>query len=249
MPTENSTNVSPPDDQRQEQAAMTNHSFLRLVALFLIIGAATFLFFHFDLHTFFLDRKKAIAFIHSFGSGPLSIFIFISFQVSQVLVAPLPGEVTGIIGGYLYGPVMGTLYSTIGLTIGSWLAFLLARVLGLPFVEKVVSRNILEKYDYFMEHRGALVTFVMFLIPGFPKDALCYIMGLSHMRTRLFLIVSTTGRLFGTIMLSVGGSFVRKDQMEAVYVIIGLTAVILILTYLYRDKLLNKLRTKHHPEE
>ncbi len=241
--------AAPPDDQRQGQAAETNHSFLRLLVLFLIIGAATFLFFHFDLHTFFLDRKKAVAFIHSFGSGPLSTFIFISFQVSQVLVAPLPGEVTGLIGGYLYGPVMGTLYSTIGLTIGSWLAFLLARVLGLPFVEKVVSRNILAKYDYFMEHRGALVTFIMFLIPGFPKDALCYIMGLSHMRTRLFLIVSIMGRLFGTIMLSIGGSCVRNDQMPALYAIIGFTAVILVLVYFYREKLLKALSKKRQPEE
>ncbi len=249
MPTENSRNVSPPDDQRQGQSAETNHSFLRLLVLFLIIGAATFLFFHFDLHTFFLDRKKAVDFIHSFGPGPLSTFIFISFQIAQVLVAPLPGEVTGIIGGYIYGPVLGTLYSTIGLTIGSWLAFLLARVLGLPFVEKVVSRNIIQKYDYFMEHRGALVTFVMFLIPGFPKDALCYIMGLSHMPTRLFLVVSTTGRLFGTIMLSVGGSCVRNDQMPALYAIIGFTAVILVLVYFYREKLLKALSKKRQPEE
>jgi len=249
MPTENRTNVSPPDDGRQGRAAAKNHSFLRLVFLFLIIGTATFLFFYFDLHTFFLDRKKAIAFINSFGPGPLSTIIFICFQIAQVLAAPLPGEVTGIIGGYIYGPVWGTIYSTIGLTIGSWLAFLLARKLGLPFVEKVVSTDILQKYDYFMEHQGALVTFIMFLIPGFPKDALCYIMGLSHMRTRLFLAVSTTGRLFGTIMLSIGGSCVRNDQIQALYIIIGLTAVILILTYLYRDKLLNRLKKKRHQGE
>jgi len=242
-------NVLPPDDPKKGQAATTNHSFLKLVALFLIIGAGTYLFFHFDLHTFFLNRKKAVAFIHSFGSGPLAVVIFISFQIAQVLVAPLPGEVTGIIGGYLYGPVMGTLYSTIGLTIGSWLAFLLARTLGLPFVEKVVSRNILDKYDYFMAHQGTLVTFVMFLIPGFPKDALCYIMGLSHMRTRLFLIVSTTGRLFGTIMLSFGGSCVRNDQMQGLYAVITVTAVILILAYFYREKLLKALRKKRHPRE
>lgn len=249
MPKENSTSVSPPDDERQGRTAVKNHSFIRVVVLFLIIGLATFLFFYFDLHTFFLDRKKVVAFIHSFGPGPLSTLIFICLQIAQVLAAPLPGEVTGIIGGYLYGPVLGTLYSTIGLTIGSWLAFLLARVLGLPFVEKVVSRNTLEKYDYFMEHQGALVTFVMFLIPGFPKDALCYIMGLSHMKTRLFLVVSTTGRLFGTIMLSVGGSCVRNDQMAALYAIIGLTAVILILTYFFREKLLKALRKKRHPGE
>jgi uncharacterized membrane protein YdjX (TVP38/TMEM64 family) len=193
----------------------------------------------------FIDRKKAVDLITSFG--PLSVVIFISLQILQVMIAPLPGEVTGIIGGFLYGPVMGTLYSTIGLTIGSWLAFILARLLGLPFVEKVVTPKILEKYDYFMEHQGPLLTFVMFLIPGFPKDALCYIMGLSHMRMRIFLAVSTVGRLFGTIMLSVGGSCVRNDQMTTLYVIVALTVLILILTYIFREKLLAALRKKPPP--
>ena len=95
--------------------------------------------------------------------------IFIGLQILQVIVAPIPGEVNGFIGGYLYGPVLGTLYSTIGLTIGSWLAFLLARWLGLPFVEKMINPKIIQKYDHFMEHRGILITFILFLIPGFPE--------------------------------------------------------------------------------
>jgi len=69
------------------------------------------------------------------------------------------------------------------------------------------------------------------------------------MRTRLFLIVSIMGRLFGTIMLSIGGSCVRNDQMPALYAIIGFTAVILVLVYFYREKLLKALSKKRQPEE
>ena len=72
-------------------------------------------------------------------------------QILQVVAAPIPGEVTGLIGGYLYGPSIGTIYSTIGLTIGSWMAFVLARFFGLPLVEKAVKPSIIEKYDYFLE--------------------------------------------------------------------------------------------------
>jgi uncharacterized membrane protein YdjX (TVP38/TMEM64 family) len=246
MPVDESRKT-PPDDGMRQRAALNNHSLFKIVLLVAIIAVASYLFFHFNLHTFFMDRKKAVAFITSFG--PLSILIFIALQILQVLIAPLPGEVTGVIGGYLYGPVMGTLYSTIGLTIGSWIAFLLARLLGLPFVEKAVSPKILQKYDYFMEHRGPMVSFIMFLIPGFPKDALCYIMGLSHMRTRLFLIVSTAGRLFGTILLSVGGSCVRNEQMKILYAIMAFTAIALILAYLFRGKLLKVLHKKHPPAD
>ncbi|MCX5816522.1 MAG: TVP38/TMEM64 family protein, partial [Proteobacteria bacterium] len=180
--------------------------------------------------------------IHSFH--PYDEFVFISLQILQVIFAPIPGEATGLIGGYLYGPLLGTIYSTIGLTIGSWIAFLLARVFGLPFVEKTVKPEIIKKYDYVMEHQGALISFVLFLIPGFPKDYLCYIMGLSHMTTTTFLVVSTIGRLFGTTLLSVCGSYAHHHQYGALIIAFGVSGIFIILAYLYRERLIKILRRK-----
>ena len=128
------------------------------------------------------------------------------------MAAPIPGELTRFIGGYLYGPFWGTVYATIGLTIGSWIAFMLARFLGEPLLEKVVKKEVFEKFDHFMEHKGLLVSFLLFLIPGFPKDYLCYIMGVSLIPTGTFIIISTAGRLLGTIMLSVTGAFAGNGQ-------------------------------------
>lgn len=213
---------------------MNNRSSLRILLLVGLIAAGAYLFYHFDLHTVFLDRAKVAEFIHSFG--PWSAFIFIAVQILQVIIAPIPGEVTGLIGGYLYGPVLGTLYSTLGLGIGSWLAFLLARTLGLPFVEKVVKRSIIEKYDHFMRHQGAFVSFILFLIPGFPKDSLCYIIGLSHMKTSTFVVIATFGRLFGTLGLSVGGNFARDGQGFWLLLALGAVGLVLLLAYLFRDR-------------
>lgn len=221
---------------------MNRNAIIKIVILLLLIIAGVFLFFYFDLYTFFISRKKIVDFVNSFG--PLSVVIFIGLQILQVIIAPIPGEVNGFIGGYLYGPVLGTLYSTIGLTIGSWIAFVLARWLGLPFVEKVISPRIIQKYDYFMEHRGILITFILFVIPGFPKDALSYMIGLSHMKTSTFLIVCTAGRLLGTTMLSISGSCARNDQNIAVVTILGISALIVILAYYYHDELLGLVRKK-----
>ena len=223
---------------------MNGKAFIKITILATLIVAGVFLFFYYDLYTFFISRKKIIDFINSFG--PLSVVIFIGLQILQVIVAPIPGEVNGFIGGYLYGPVLGTLYSTIGLTIGSWIAFVLARWLGLPFVEKVIDSKILQKYDHFMEHRGTLITFILFLIPGFPKDSLSYIIGLSHMKTTTFLMVCTGGRLFGTIMLSVSGHCARNDQNIAMAAILGISALIVALAYYYHDELLHLIRNKRH---
>ncbi len=55
--------------------------------------------------------------------GVLAPVIFIGLQALQVIIAPIPGELTGILGGYLFGQWGGLLYSTIGLTLGSVGAF------------------------------------------------------------------------------------------------------------------------------
>lgn len=162
--------------------------------------------------------------------------IFIGMQIVQVVAAPLPGEVTGFVGGILFGPVWGVVYSTIGLTIGSWVAFMLARLLGRPIVERIASRETIERYDYVMKHKGLLLAFLMFLIPGFPKDILCYILGLGHMRLRDFLIVSATGRLLGTVLLTMGGTFFRDARYGALFTVIGISLIIILLVMIYRER-------------
>jgi uncharacterized membrane protein YdjX (TVP38/TMEM64 family) len=221
---------------------MNGRFIFRILVLFLLIVLTTYLFIHYDLYTFFTDKQKAITFVNSFH--PYDEVAFISLQILQVVAAPIPGEVTGLIGGYLYGPVLGTVYSTIGLTIGSWMAFALARFFGLPLVERAVKPAIIQKYDYFLEHRGLFVSFLLFLIPGFPKDYLCYIMGLSHMKTWHFLGISTVGRLLGTIMLSVSGSCARNNQYIGLLIVAGISCIFFIVAYFYRDKWLEMVKIK-----
>ncbi len=223
---------------------INKQTFLKIIILLIIVVLSTYVFIYFDLHIFFSDRKHLIDFVESFGA--LSVVVFIGLQILQVLFAPIPGEVTGFIGGYIYGSVLGTIYSTIGLTIGSWLAFALARWLGLPFVEKAVSSSIIQKYDYFMEHQGKLITFIFFLIPGFPKDALCYVIGLSHMPTKTFLLVSVAGRFLGTAMLSISGDFARYDQHGALWILVAISLISCAIAFFYREKWLHKLRHKKH---
>ncbi len=213
---------------------------LRTVLLLVIVTAGIYFCFQYNLHTYFTQEEKAIRLINSFG--PYSVLMLIGLQIAQVIVAPIPGEVTGFIGGYLYGPLWGTIYSTIGLTIGSWLAFLLARLFGLPFVEKAISQEHIKKYDDFMEHQGSLVSFVLFLVPGFPKDSLCYIIGLSHMKISHFMMISTVGRLLGTILLSLAGSCSRNHNNKVLVIVLALSAVAVALAFFYREKWLAMLR-------
>jgi uncharacterized membrane protein YdjX (TVP38/TMEM64 family) len=213
---------------------LTSRNLIKVLLLFAFITLGAYLFVHHQAYLVFIDKQRAIKLLTSFGR--YSVPGFISLQILQVVIAPIPGDVTGLIGGYLYGPAWGTLYSTIGLTIGSWLAFALARLYGLPFVEKAISPSFIQKYDYFMKHRGVWVSFLLFLIPGFPKDYLCYILGLSHMSTWTFLLVSTTGKLYGTLLLSVGGSYLHNRHNTALLYLLAIMGGIAIVAYLFRGK-------------
>ncbi|MDA8082993.1 MAG: TVP38/TMEM64 family protein [Nitrospiraceae bacterium] len=190
-----------------------------------------------------MDRERIRTFLESLG--PLSFLGFIALQILQVVAAPIPGEVTGFLGGFLYGPALGILLSTIGLTIGSWIAFWLSKVFGRPFVERFVSKKTMAKYDYLLHHKGAFLVFLIYLIPGTPKDLLCYILGLGHLSTREFLMISTVGRFGGTALLTLGGSYIRQHQYYRFSALLVIAIVMVFFSLLYKDKMERLFRKWH----
>lgn len=195
-----------------------------------------------EFETAFSNSEKLQKLLMSLG--PYSSAVFVLLQVLQVVAAPFPGELTGVVGGYLYGQVFGFLLSTLGLTLGSWVAFELASILGRPFVEKYVSREVLEKFKFVTTNTGTFICFLLFAIPGFPKDYLCYVLGLSRMRLSTFLIVSTIGRLPGTYLLTLQGASLRSQEYTVAFIFAAISAVLLLLAYLYRAQLFHWVKSK-----
>ena len=170
------------------------------------------------------DKKEKFRdWIHSFGPwGPV---VFIGVQVFQVVFSPIPRELTGFLGGYVYGAFVATIFSTIGLTVGSFLAFYIGRRLGRPFVEKLIPPVVLDKFDFLITNRGAFLAFILFSVPGFPKDYMCYLLGLSPLGTLTFVLISFLGRIPGTIMLGIQGAGMYKEQYGMVVVLLVVTVI------------------------
>jgi uncharacterized membrane protein YdjX (TVP38/TMEM64 family) len=183
------------------------------------------------------------------AAGPLAPLVFILIQGLQVVFAPIPGEATGFIGGYLFGAPLGLLYSTLGLTLGSVLAFLIARWLEERYVKRWIPSEVLQKFDFLMERQGALVAFILFLLPGFPKDYLCFVLGLSRMPFKLFLLICTVGRLPGTLLLTLQGAKVYKGDYYSTLIILGLCLVLVVLLGYYREPVYRWIKRFDHPEE
>jgi uncharacterized membrane protein YdjX (TVP38/TMEM64 family) len=198
-----------------------------------VLGTSSHLFSIADkLWDIFKDRAQLRGYIESWGAWAPAAFVGI--QALQVVVAPIPGEFTGAVGGFIFGGVPTIFYSSLGLTIGSLINFFVARIIGLPFVKLVVSEETFERFHFLTEARGVLLAFVLFAIPGFPKDILSYILGLSPMRWLTFAIVCALGRLPGTVMLSFSGSAVYHRNWGLLIIITVVCAIILAAMFLWR---------------
>lgn len=191
-------------------------------------------YFHASLRLF-NDRPALAAYIKSWGI--LAPVAFILLQAFQVVASPIPGEATGLLGGIAFGTGLGFVYSTIGLTLGSIGAFAISRWLEVHFVERFVPKEISAKFDFLTRAEGIIVTFVMFLIPGFPKDYLCYLLGLSHVPWRTFLLVSIIGRMPGTWLLSIQGSNIWRGNYWEFGAVLVATIVVVYVAHRYKDRI------------
>jgi uncharacterized membrane protein YdjX (TVP38/TMEM64 family) len=188
-----------------------------------------------ELWDIFKNREHLRSYVESWGPWAPAAFVLI--QAVQVMIAPIPGELTGAVGGFIFGVGPTIVYSSIGLTIGSIINFTAARIIGLPFIKLVVSDTLMGKFHFLTERRGLVLALVLFLIPGFPKDILSYILGLSPMGLIAFVTVCALGRIPGTVMLSLTGSAVY-DRNWALLTFVSVACFIaLACAYVWRARI------------
>jgi uncharacterized membrane protein YdjX (TVP38/TMEM64 family) len=174
--------------------------------------------------------------------GVLAPAIFVSLQALQVIISPIPGDVTGILGGYLFGQWPGLIYSTIGLTLGSAASFAVGRWLGARFVQKFVSASTWHKMGFIVEAEGAILCFIIFLIPGLPKDVTCYLFGLSPMPFWVFAVTSTIGRIPHTWLLSAQGARTASGDYLQIFLLTAVCVGLALPLYYYRHRLVEWVR-------
>src|SRR4030043_1683090 len=220
-----------------------------VLVLFILAGIVFLIIYQYNsqlwnqivkLYDLLHDRQQLKGFIRSFGAYSPLAYIFL--QIIQVVVAPIPGGAIEFLGGYLFGVQAGFIYSMIGLTLGSWLAFSLARIFEKIAVEKFVSERTRKKFDYLVEHQGVILSFILFLIPGFPKDALCYILGLTPMHLGIFLIISTIGRIPGTLMAILQGAKAFEHEYYTFGMLLGGSALVILVFYIYHEEIHNLIK-------
>src|SRR5262249_38062641 len=125
---------------------------------------------------------------------------------------------------------------------GSWVAFEVASALGRPFVERLVKNEIIERITFATTSTGVTTCFLLFLLPGFPKDYLCYLLGLSRLRLSTFLIISTLCSVPVTCVRTLQGASIRSHEYSIAVIVAVICVVVIFFGYVYRDSLFNWIR-------
>ncbi len=178
------------------------------------------------------------AYVKSFGVfGVLIVFLM---QVLQIIIAFLPGEAIELLAGILYGGVGGFAICLLGCVAASSLVFWLTRRFGVRLVNRFFSKKKLENFHFLQESNKLDVTvFLLFLLPGTPKDLLTYVVGLSRMHMLRFLVLSTLARVPSIASSTFLGSAVIQGEWVQAAVLFGLTAAIGLVGILGREKILH----------
>jgi len=184
-----------------------------------------------------LDATRLRRWIDGFGIFAPAVFVLL--QITQVIFAPIPGQLLALSGGYLFGSLYGTIYSLLGVTIGSSIAFLLTKRHGRPLVERLLHEDMIAGFDGFVERVG-LPGFTAFIIfPGLPDDAVCFLAGLTEWRLRAFLVAIIVGRFPAYVLTVYAGGEFASGRFVVGIVLIGVLVVVSIVGYFRQTAILN----------
>lgn len=167
-------------------------------------------------------------------------FIIIGLQIFQIIICFLPGQPIQFAGSYIFGVLKGYILSIVGAIIGSIITFYLAKVLGREAISTLFNN---EKIDYYRKKlnsgKGLTILFLIYFIPGLPKDILGYAAGISDMNTYSFIFISTLGRtpaMFGSLLL---GHFLKTNNYVAIGILSLITGIILIFFFSKKQSIYN----------
>jgi uncharacterized membrane protein YdjX (TVP38/TMEM64 family) len=194
------------------------------------------------------DPHKFREYVLSFG--PWSAVVFMFFQVLQVVIAVIPGEPVQIAGGYIFGTFWGTVYSTLGITVGYIIVFASVKLFGFPLVKKFVSEKELEKCSALINSPKLETTiFLLFLIPGIPKDILVYIAGLTPIKPVLFFIIITFARFPAMLGSSFIGAEIQSSQYLIAIIVSVIASILFVLGYIYKQRIIDFVHLRFSKEK
>lgn len=197
-----------------------------IIVLALIVGGIYLWLKYTGILVYFSSYEALESYLNSKGSGGALIFFIL--QVLQVIIAPIPGNVSTLVGSAVFGFWKGFALSTLGVFCGSLIAFGIGKLFGRNIVTLFVKEETINKYLGTFANKQSFMLFVFFFLPGFPDDLLCFIAGLTKISWRYFITVSILGRPWGLL----GSAFIGAKGLNFpiwVYIVGAIVTIIIVI--------------------
>ena len=205
--------------KQQKQIAV-----LALIGFILVMGALC-LIIGVPMLRFASDPEQFRLWVDSHGI--LGEITYMLMVILQIIIALLPGEPLEIAGGYAFGAVEGTLLCLLAGGIGSTIVFVLVRRFGIRLVEVFFSREKLQSLGFLRTSRRRTVLFLLiFMVPGTPKDLLCYFAGLTDMKLPVLILICTLGRIPAVLTSTLGGNALGRERYWFAVIVFAATFVL-----------------------
>ena len=235
------------DLSRQQQKTISIASFctllLMLVLLCAVIGR--------PMVRFASDPDKFRDWVE--GHGVWGMLAYMGMVAVQVLAALIPGEPLEIAGGYAFGAVKGTLLCLLAASLGSAAVICLVRRYGLRLVEVFFPKKKIQSLRFLRSSpKRTLLFLLIFMLPGTPKDLLCYYAGLTDIRLPVLLIICSLGRFPSIVTSTAGGDALGEESYLFAVIIFAATFVLSALGLFIYNMLCKRHETStpaaHHRE-
>lgn len=213
----------------------------RLIGILIIISAlalfgAIFYFIGRPMLEFVSEPQRFKEWIDQKGLFGRVVFVFM--VILQIFVAIIPGEPIEIVAGYAFGPIEGTLLCMIGILLGSLAVFSLVRVFGIKLLLLFFSQEKIDNMKFLNNtKRIGAVLFLLFFIPGTPKDLLTYFAGLTRINMSAYLIISCLARIPSVITSTVGGDAISSREYMLAIIVFASTAIISLIGWLIYNRI------------
>lgn len=165
--------------------------------------------------------------------------VFASLQMFQIVFAIIPGEPIEVIGGLLYGPWGGLFACMLGSLAGTVLVYYLVKLLGSSFINRMVNVEKTEKLKFLHNNKKLnIIVFILFFIPGTPKDILTYFIPLTEIKPLHYFIITTIARIPSIITSTFAGSAIDQGEWVTMILIFAITGAVALLGIIFYDKIL-----------
>lgn len=190
------------------------------------------------------DSRAAFAVqIQSLGAwGPVVLLLI---QIIQIIVAIIPGEPIEILAGVMYGTWGGLALCLTGVLIATVIIYFTVRKLGRNAVNKMIKKEESAKYAFlFSEKNIVYLIFLLFFIPGVPKDVLVYLCPFTKIKPLQFFLISTFARIPSVITSTWAGENLSEGKFWESVLIFAVTGAVALLGILIHNRFIAK-KEKH----